>query len=97
MVVYVLKKETNILGKRYDKEYETDFTQGLGWAVWSYLWWGGCVVSMIMSFVSDDWGFIIFLGVAFIYGFRNKYSIFDNKFQKKEAKILKKSSRNYRI
>lgn len=27
MVVYVLKKETNILGKRYDKEYETDLTQ----------------------------------------------------------------------
>ena len=41
MVVYILKKETNLLGKRYDKEYETDITKGLGWAVWSYLWWGG--------------------------------------------------------
>ena len=35
MVVYILKKETNLLGKRYDKEYETDITKGLGWAVWS--------------------------------------------------------------
>ena len=71
MVVYVLKKETNILGKRYDKEYETDFTQGLGWAVWSYLWWGGCVVSMIMSFVSDDWGFsntfILWIGTTLLF------------------------------
>ena len=27
MVVYILKKETNLLGKRYDKEYETDITK----------------------------------------------------------------------
>lgn len=57
MVVYILKKETNLLGKRYDKEYETDITKGLGWAVWSYLWWGGCVVSMILSFFYDEWSF----------------------------------------
>ncbi|MBQ8866567.1 MAG: hypothetical protein IJ013_02435 [Bacteroidaceae bacterium] len=71
MVVYVLKKETNILGKRYDKEYETDFTKGLAWAVWSYLWWGGCAVSMIMSYVSDEWSFcdmfLLWIGTTLLY------------------------------
>lgn len=55
----------------------------------------GCILGILV--LAIFWGFIIFLGVAFVYGFRNKYSIFDNKFQKKEAKILKNSSRNYRI
>lgn len=71
MVVYVLKKETNILGKRYDKEYETDFTKGLAWAVWSYLWWGGCAVSMIMSYVSEEWSFsdmfLLWIGTTLLY------------------------------
>ena len=57
MIIYILKKETKLLGKRYDKEYETDLTKGLGWMVWSYLWWADCIVSMILSFFKDDWSF----------------------------------------
>jgi hypothetical protein len=71
MVVYVLKKETNLLGKKYNKEYETDFTKGLGWSIWSYLWWAGCGVSMFMSFVRDDWGysniFLLWIGTTLLY------------------------------
>jgi len=54
----------------------------------------GCILGILV--LAIFWGFIIFLGLAFVYGFRNKYSIFDNKL-KKEAKILKISNRNYRI
>ena len=54
----------------------------------------GCILGILV--LAIFWGFIIFLGLAFVYGIRNKYSIFDNKL-KKEAKILKNSSRNYRI
>ena len=54
MIIYILKKETKLLGKRYDKEYETDLTKGLGWMVWSYLWWADCIVSMILSFFKYD-------------------------------------------
>ena len=71
ITVYILKKETNLLGKRYDKEYETDFTKGLSWAIWSYLWWGGCVVSMILSFFRDDWGysniFYLWIGTTLLF------------------------------
>jgi len=71
MAVYILKKETNLLGKRYDKEYETDFTKGLGWAIWSYLWWGGCAISMLLSFFRDDWGysniFLLWIGTTLLY------------------------------
>ena len=66
MAIYILRKETNLLGKRYNKEYETDITKGLGWAIWSYLWWGGCAVSMFLSFIRDDWGYsnIFFLWIG---------------------------------
>lgn len=71
MFIYVLKKETNLLGKRYDKEYETDFTKGLAWAIWSYLWWGGCVVSLILSYFRDDWGysniFLLWIGTTLLF------------------------------
>lgn len=71
IIVYILKKETNLLGKRYDKEYETDFTKGLGWAIWSYLWWGGCAVSMFLSFTRDDWGygniFLLWIGTTILF------------------------------
>lgn len=71
ITVYILKKETNLLGKRYDKEYETDFTKGLAWAIWSYLWWGGCVVSMILSYFKDDWGysniFYLWIGTTLLF------------------------------
>lgn len=71
MAVYILKKETNLLGKRFDREYETDITKGLGWAVWSYLWWGGCIISMILSFVRDDWGysniFLLWFGTTILF------------------------------
>ena len=71
MLIYILKKETNLLGKRYDKEYETDLTKGLAWAIWSYLWWGGCVVSMILSYFRDDWGysniFLLWIGTTLLF------------------------------
>ena len=71
MAVYILKKETNLLGKRYNKEYETDITKGLGWAIWSYLWWGGCAVSMFLSYTRDDWGysniFYLWIGTTLLF------------------------------
>ena len=53
-VVYLLRKETDLLGKRYDVEYETDITQGAGYVVWTYLWWADCLVAMVLSFVRED-------------------------------------------
>ena len=71
MAIYILKKETNLLGKRYDKEYETDFTKGLAWRVWSFLWWGGCIVSMFLSFIGKDWGysniFLLWIGTTLLF------------------------------
>jgi hypothetical protein len=70
-IIYVLCKETDVFGKRWDNEYETDWTTGIGYTIYTYLWWAGFLGSMALSYFLDDWSFreycIVFIGTTLLY------------------------------